>query len=149
MEIEKSDKEEETKLTEEEKKYVKVYPIYIDKGIKYSKGRKINAELCVENPNSMDIQRVCNKLLGLKCKLEYKSHPKDWEKRGRVIVQIKDNEGKLIKEEIKSSKLNIFLFLIKLERILLKTIAENIPKLKEAEPPKEDTKKAKRRKKKK
>ena len=40
MEIEKSDKEEETKLTEEEKKYVKVYPIYIDKGIKYSNGRK-------------------------------------------------------------------------------------------------------------
>ena len=39
--------------------------------------------------------------------------------------------------------------MLKLERILLKMIAENIPKLKEAEPPKEDTKKAKRRKKKK
>ena len=47
MEIEPPEKEEETKLTEEEKKYVKVYPIYIDKGIKYSKGRKINTELCV------------------------------------------------------------------------------------------------------
>ena len=32
---------------------------------------------------------------------------------------------------------------------MLKTIAENIPKLKEAEPPKEDVKKTKRRKKKK
>ena len=43
--------------------------------------------------------RVCDKILELKCKLEIKSHPKDWEKKGRVIVQIKDNEEKLIKEK--------------------------------------------------
>ena len=41
MEVDKPEKEEETKLTEEEKKYVKVYPIYIDKGVKYAKGRKM------------------------------------------------------------------------------------------------------------
>ena len=96
--------EEETKLTEEEKKYVKVYPIYIDKGIKYCQGRKINKELCVENPKAKDIFRVCNEILGLKCKLEAKSHPKDWQKGGRVIVQIKDNEGKIIQENINKSK---------------------------------------------
>ena len=50
-EIEKEkEKDQENKLTEEEKKYVKVYPIYIDKDLKYSRGRKINLELCVEKP---------------------------------------------------------------------------------------------------
>ena len=97
--------EEETKLTEEEKKYVKVYPIYIDKGVKYVQGRKINKELCVENPRAKDIFRVCSEILGLKCKLEIKSHPKDWQKTGRVIVQIKDKDGKVIQENLKTSKL--------------------------------------------
>ena len=105
MEVEKLEKVEETKLTEEEKKYVKVYPIYIDKKVKYSEGRKINAELCIEKPNCMLIQRVCTELLGLKCKFELKSHPRDWQKKGRVIVQIKDKDGNLIKEDIKTSKI--------------------------------------------
>ena len=96
--------EPETKLTEEEKKYVKVYPIYIDKTLKYAEGRKIKVDLCVERPKAKDIFRVCNEILGLKCKLEIKSHPRDWEKRGRVIVQIKDKEGKIINESLKSSK---------------------------------------------
>ena len=96
--------EEAPKLTEEEKKYVKVYPIYIDKNVKYSEGRKINKEICVENPKAKDIFRVCNEILGLKCKLETKSHPRDWQKRGRVIVEIKDKEGKPIQESLNKSK---------------------------------------------
>ena len=96
--------EEEPKLTEEEKKYVKVYPIYIDKNVKYSEGRKINKEICVENPKAKDIFRVCNEILGLKCKLETKSHPRDWQKRGRVIAEIKDKEGKPIQESLNKSK---------------------------------------------
>ena len=108
MEVETPEKEEEkkeTKLKEEEKKYVKVYPIYIDKEVKYSEGRKINTELCIEKPDCMLIQRVCTELLGLKCKFEFKSHPRDWQKKGRVIVQIKDKDGNLIKEDIKTSKI--------------------------------------------
>ena len=76
-----------------------------DKEMKYTEGRKINKEFCVEKPDSLSIHRVCTELLGLKCKFEYKSHPKDWQKKGRVIVQIKDNEGKFIKEDIKTSKI--------------------------------------------
>ena len=97
--------EPEGKLTEAEKKYVKVYPVYIDKTLKYSEGRKINKEICTENPRAKDIYRVCNEILGLKCKLENKSHPRDWQKRGRVIVQIKDEEGKVVQETIQKSKL--------------------------------------------
>ena len=102
MEIE--GEKEEPRLTAEEKKYVKVYPIYIDKALKYSEGRKINKELCVENPRAKDISKVCEEILGLKCKLEGKSHPRDWQKRGRVIVQIKDTEGKVIKDTLTTSK---------------------------------------------
>ena len=112
MEVEN---EKDYKLTEEEKKYVKVYPIYIDKNVKYAEGRKINIESCVEKPNALQILRVCDKILELKCKLEIKSHPKDWEKKGRVIVQIKDNEGKLIKEEIKNSKKYKYIIIIQKE----------------------------------
>ena len=101
---ETGEKEEVKKLTEEEKKYVKVYPIYINKNVRYEKGRKINLELCVEKPDSLQILRVCKELLGLTCILQPNSHPKDWEKMGRVLVQIKNKEGKLIKEEIKNSK---------------------------------------------
>ena len=101
---ETGEKEEVKKLTEEEKKYVKVYPIYLNKDIKYENGRKINLELCVEKPDSMQIMKVCKELLGLTCILQPNSHPKDWEKMGRVLVQIKDKEGKLIKEDIKNSK---------------------------------------------
>ena len=102
--VKEKEKEQENKLTEEEKKYVKVYPIYIDKDLKYSKGRKINLELCVEKPNPMQIQRVCEELLGLKCKFQINSHPRDWEKRGRVLVQVKDKDGKIVNQEIKNSK---------------------------------------------
>ena len=102
------EEEKETKLTEEEKKYVKLYPIYMDKTVKYSEGRKININLCVENPKAKEIFRVCNEILGLKCKLEEnRSHPKDWQKRGRVIVEIKDKEGKIINDTTKTSKLFI------------------------------------------
>ena len=100
---------EPEKLTEEEKKYVKIYPIYIDKTMKYSEGRKIKIESCVENPRARDIYRVCEEILGLKCKLEVKSHPKDWQKRGRVLVQIKDKEGKVIQDSLKTSKYFIFI----------------------------------------
>ena len=73
--------------------------------MKYAEGRKINRESCVEKPNALQILRVCDKILELKCKLEIKSHHKDWEKKGRVIVQIKDKDGNLIKEDIKTSKI--------------------------------------------
>ena len=96
--------EPEGKLTEEEKKYVKIYPVYIDKTLKLSEGRKIKQDICTENPKAKDIYRVCNEILGLKCKLENKSHPRDWQKRGRVIVQIKDEQGKVIQDSLKNSK---------------------------------------------
>jgi signal recognition particle subunit SEC65 len=52
------------------KKYIKIYPTYIDKGIKYSEGRKIASGIAVENPHIREIAAVCAEMLGLEVKLE-------------------------------------------------------------------------------
>ena len=53
-----------------EKKWVKVYPIYIDKGVKMREGRKINLENCTEEPSAKAIFQVCKEFFGLNCKME-------------------------------------------------------------------------------
>lgn len=53
-----------------EKKWIKIYPIYIDKALKYSEGRKVSLAHAAENPTAKDIYTVCSQFLGLNCKLE-------------------------------------------------------------------------------
>lgn len=53
-----------------EKNWVKVYPIYIDKGVKLSEGRKVSIANSAENPTAKDIYAVCSQFLGLNCKIE-------------------------------------------------------------------------------
>ena len=99
--------EEKVGTPEEEKKWIKIYPIYMDKKVKYSEGRRINLDLCPENPSADDIYKVCLDDLKLICKLERKSHPRDWEKKGRVIVRLKGDDNQLIAgvaNEAKTSK---------------------------------------------
>jgi signal recognition particle subunit SRP19 len=47
------------------KKFIKIYPIYIDKQLKHSEGRKVPLSDAVENPLAEEIQAVCVKILGL------------------------------------------------------------------------------------
>jgi len=71
-----------------------VYPLYVTKGKSVREGRKVNAEIAVENPSAQEILEVCEHL-GLKAELEtYKCHPKDWGVFGRVRVDLKDPETK-------------------------------------------------------
>lgn len=95
--------EQEEKLM---KKWVKVYPIYIDKAIKLSEGRKVSQALGIENPTVNDINAVCTQFLNLKSKIEDHSHPKDWMKRGRIIVELKSLDKKPIDKELSTSKPN-------------------------------------------
>lgn len=53
-----------------EKKWVKIYPIYFDKSLKISEGRKVGIKYSVEEPTSKLIYQVCNNLLKLTCKVE-------------------------------------------------------------------------------
>jgi signal recognition particle subunit SRP19 len=81
-----------------------LYPIYFDKTRSRADGRKVGAELAVENPLARDIVDAVQ-MLGLKAGLEpEKLHPKDWANPGRVRVLLKDENGKLMNSKIKNSK---------------------------------------------
>lgn len=82
-----------------------LYPVYFDKTRSRAEGRKVGAELAVENPLARDIVDAVQ-MLGLKTGLEpEKLHPKDWANPGRVRVMLKDENGKLVNSKIKNSKL--------------------------------------------
>jgi len=88
------------------KHYQCLYPVYFDKTRSRADGRKVGAELAVENPLARDIVDAVQ-LLGLKAGLEpEKLHPKDWANPGRVRVLLKDENGKLMNSRIKNSKLS-------------------------------------------
>jgi signal recognition particle subunit SRP19 len=81
-----------------------IYPVYFDKTRSRSEGRKVGSELAVENPLARDIVDAVQ-MLGLKAGLEpEKLHPKDWANPGRVRVQLKDEDGRLLNSKIKNSK---------------------------------------------
>ncbi len=52
------------------KKWIKIYPSYIDKGLKCSEGRKVSASIAVDNPNIKEIFVVCAEILKLDAKGE-------------------------------------------------------------------------------
>lgn len=51
------------------KSWIKIYPIYIDKGIKRSEGRKIADQFSVENPTIKEIFAIV-KSINLECLAE-------------------------------------------------------------------------------
>ena len=74
-----------------------IWPIYFDRNISKSKGRKIGKKYSIEKP---DIEKIAkaSKLLGLNPIIEKNSsHPsKSWRKDGRIIIDKKDAKSKLI-----------------------------------------------------
>lgn len=52
------------------KKWVKVYPSYIDKTLKYSEGRRVASTIAVESPNIKEIFIICAEVLKLDCAQE-------------------------------------------------------------------------------
>lgn len=74
-----------------------IWPIYFDKNISKSKGRKIGKKYSIEKP---DIEKIAKaaKSLGLNPIIEKNaSHPsKSWKKDGRIIIDKKDVKSKLI-----------------------------------------------------
>jgi len=84
--------------------YQCLYPVYFDKTRSRAEGRKVGAELAVENPLARDIVDAAQ-MLGLQVGLEpEKLHPKDWANPGRVRVLLKNEGGKLANPKIKNSK---------------------------------------------
>lgn len=80
-----------------------LYPVYFDRTRTRAEGRKVGAELAVENPLARDIVDAVQ-LLGLSAGFEpEKLHPKDWANPGRVRVLLKDEKGHLVHPDIKNS----------------------------------------------
>lgn len=89
-----------------------LYPVYFDKARSRAEGRKVGAELAVENPLARDIVDAVQ-MLGLRAGLEpEKQHPKDWANPGRVRVLLKNPEGKLANPKINNSMLSSHLMSI-------------------------------------
>lgn len=105
-----------------EKTWVKVYPSYIDKGLKHSEGRRVSAVYAVDKPTVHEIYIICKQLFGLDCSIEGHHHPKDWLKRGRVLIRLKEN-NKSVSTDITNSKSNILIqkiiYLRKQEKLLI------------------------------
>jgi signal recognition particle subunit SRP19 len=75
------------------KTWIKIYPSYIDKELKHSEGRKVSNELAIEKPSAHEIYTILKNVFDMDCKAQMNHHPRDWMKRGRVIVAGKQDEN--------------------------------------------------------
>ena len=87
----------------EYKHYQCIYPLYFDANRTRAQGRRVGAELAVQNPLAREIVDAVQ-LLGLKTVFEPgKMHPKDWANPGRVRVLVKE-DGKPRNARVKNSR---------------------------------------------
>ncbi|KAF2642139.1 signal recognition particle sec65 subunit [Massarina eburnea CBS 473.64] len=78
-----------------------LYPVYFDKSRTRAEGRRVGAELAVENPLAREMADAVASL-GLMAVFEPdKIHPKDWSNPGRVRILIK-KDGKAVVQNIKN-----------------------------------------------
>eukprot|EP00741_Cyanophora_paradoxa_P000402 tig00000404_g393.t1 len=86
------------------RKYLTIYPIYVNSKKTVAEGRRIAAEKGVENPTVQEVADVC-KYLKLDVEIQAdKCYSRDYMQRGRVKVRIKDENNQLINPDIKSKK---------------------------------------------
>uniref|UniRef100_A0AAQ4Q162 Signal recognition particle 19 kDa protein n=1 Tax=Gasterosteus aculeatus aculeatus TaxID=481459 RepID=A0AAQ4Q162_GASAC len=103
------------------RRFICVYPIYINSKKTLAEGRRIPAEKAVENPSCAEIRDVLM-AAGLNVYVENKMHPREWNRdvqfRGRVRVQVKEEDGSFCMDKFTSRREVMFY------------VAEMIPKLK-------------------
>ncbi|VDL68532.1 unnamed protein product [Nippostrongylus brasiliensis] len=97
-----------TRPFSDEKRWVVIYPTYIDSKKSLQQGRRIPKELAVENPTSTEIHDVLS-ATGLNPVLERgKLHPREQdrepEKLGRVRVMLKNDDGSIKNKDYPTSK---------------------------------------------
>ncbi|GFS92093.1 signal recognition particle 19 kDa protein [Nephila pilipes] len=103
-------------------RWICIYPAYINSKKTYAEGRRIKKGKCVENPTCQEIRDVLDAAsfqIGVENKLYSREQNKDSVVfRGRVRVQLKNDDGSLVNPKFSSRK------------DLLEYVAETIPKLK-------------------
>ncbi|PVH97093.1 hypothetical protein DM02DRAFT_631437 [Periconia macrospinosa] len=86
---------------EKSKHYQCLYPVYFDKSRTRAEGRRVGAELAVENPLAREMADAVASL-GLSVVFEPdKLHPKDWSNPGRIRVLIKQ-KGQVVAPNIRN-----------------------------------------------
>jgi signal recognition particle subunit SRP19 len=80
-----------------------IYPIYFDASKTRDEGRRVGKAQAVKNPLARTIVDAVARL-GLNIVFEAtKTHPKDWSNPGRIRVELKDEQGKLKRPNVKNS----------------------------------------------
>ncbi|CAL2029889.1 unnamed protein product [Caenorhabditis brenneri] len=108
-----------------QKRWVVIYPAYIDKKKTTKQGRRISKLLAVENPTSVEIHDVLaavgfNPLLE-RTKCYPRDGERDYEVQGRVRFQLKNDDG--TPKHAQKTREEVF-----------KMVADMIPKLKTRQP---------------
>ncbi|XP_010521703.1 PREDICTED: signal recognition particle 19 kDa protein [Tarenaya hassleriana] len=86
------------------KKWVILYPVYINSKKTVAEGRRISLGKACENPTCLEISDCCNHLkIPSAIELD-KAYPRDFMQRGRVRVQLKREDGTLCNPAITSRK---------------------------------------------
>ncbi|XP_058757307.1 signal recognition particle 19 kDa protein [Vicia villosa] len=86
------------------KKWIVLYPVYINSKKTVAEGRRIGISKSCENPTCVEIGDCCN-YLKLPFAIEIdKAYPRDFMQRGRVRVLLKKEDGTLINPAISSRK---------------------------------------------
>ncbi|XP_035744351.1 signal recognition particle 19 kDa protein [Egretta garzetta] len=104
------------------KRFICIYPAYLNNKKTIAEGRRIPIDKAVENPTSTEIQDVCA-AVGFNVLLEKnKMYPREWNRdvqyRGRVRIQLKQDDGSPCLPQFPTRK-SVMLY-----------AAETIPKLK-------------------
>lgn len=126
----------------EKSRWICIYPSYLNSKKSLAQGRKITVQQAVENPTISEIRDVLVNA-GFRVELEVnKVHPSEPSKfephsRGRIRVQLKNDDGTPLKPNYPSSKNYPKLFIdyyliynVSLGHSILIYVAETIPKLK-------------------
>ncbi|XP_056176947.1 signal recognition particle 19 kDa protein-like [Syzygium oleosum] len=86
------------------KKWVVLYPVYINPKKTIAEGRRICVTKACENPTCIEIGDCCSRLkLRFAIKID-KTYPRDFMQRGRVRVLLKREDGTLYNPAISSRK---------------------------------------------
>ncbi|XP_068559155.1 signal recognition particle 19 kDa protein isoform X2 [Cebidichthys violaceus] len=96
----------------DKERFICVYPIYINSKKTLAEGRRIPTEKAVENPSCAEIRDVLT-AAGMNVYVENKMHPREWNRdvqfRGRVRVQVKQEDGSFCLDKF-TSRREVMLF---------------------------------------
>ncbi|XP_053687679.1 signal recognition particle 19 kDa protein [Sabethes cyaneus] len=83
-------------------RWICIYPAYVNRKKTRQEGRRIPKDNCVENPSIQEIRDVLQ-VLGLSVIVENKQYSREKSKelafRGRIRVQLKNNDGSSIQKD--------------------------------------------------